>query len=321
MFVSTKMKFMGKKKEKLMGFVRKATNFITHAQALQDKIDEYNGFISYCENADKYIMRQSERLYELRKESLRSIQALNFYVENLANHPQVLKDSCGRALLFMKNIEKADAYETAQQGLLNKEAASSNGVNAAAAAGAVAGGLTATLGPSAAMAVATAFGSTSSGVAISALGGAAATNAALAWLGGGAIAAGGGGMAAGSALLAILGPIGWGISAAGIFGGGLLVRKRNDTQIELLKQELERINIPQQKSILRAQKKRITRLVEETKKTLSKVSLSSLPKENLDYSAEGYPRRQLFEIVRNAKLLGKMSNEVGIICRNIERIA
>ena len=36
----------------------------------------------------------------------------------------------------------------------------------------------------------------------------------MAWLGGGALAAGGGGVAAGNALLALAGPIGWGIAGA-----------------------------------------------------------------------------------------------------------
>lgn len=63
------------------------------------------------------------------------------------------------------------------------------------------------------MSIATTFGTASTGTAIAALHGAVQTNAALAWLGGGALAAGGGGMAAGKAVLALAGPIGWGISA------------------------------------------------------------------------------------------------------------
>ena len=83
------------------------------------------------------------------------------------------------------------------------------------------------MGPSAAMAVATTFGTASTGTAISALSGAAATNAALAWLGGGAIAAGGGGMAAGSTLLALAGPVGWGVSGCVLVGSGLYLNNRN----------------------------------------------------------------------------------------------
>lgn len=54
-----------------------------------------------------------------------------------------------------------------------------------------------------------------------ALTGAAETSAFLAWCGGGALSAGGGGMAAGSALLAALGPVGWGIAAVGATAAGI----------------------------------------------------------------------------------------------------
>ena len=64
--------------------------------------------------------------------------------------------------------------------------------------------------------VATTFGTASTGTAISALSGAAATNAALAWLGGGTLASGGLGIAGGHALLALAGPIGWGIAGFSI---------------------------------------------------------------------------------------------------------
>ncbi len=68
------------------------------------------------------------------------------------------------------------------------------------------------MAPTAAMWVATTFGTASTGTAISTLSGAAATKAALAWLGGGAVAKGGLGIAGGKALLALAGPIGWGIT-------------------------------------------------------------------------------------------------------------
>ena len=63
-----------------------------------------------------------------------------------------------------------------------------------------------------------------------ALAGAAETAAFLAWVGGGALAAGGGGMAAGSAILGLLGPVGWAVAGAGAIGAGVAIyksRKRN----------------------------------------------------------------------------------------------
>ncbi|KAE8178513.1 hypothetical protein [Photobacterium carnosum] len=71
--------------------------------------------------------------------------------------------------------------------------------------------------PTAAMAIATTFGTTSS------LSGAAATYAALSSIGGGTLITSG----AGSILLALSGPIGWGIGATALIGGGLLSRKQN----------------------------------------------------------------------------------------------
>lgn len=81
---------------------------------------------------------------------------------------------------------------------------------------------TATVGPSMAMGIASVFGTASTGAAISSLSGVVATNAALAWLGGGAIATGGGGMVAGSALLALLGPVGWSVATVALLSGGAM---------------------------------------------------------------------------------------------------
>lgn len=80
------------------------------------------------------------------------------------------------------------------------------------AAGVAGGVAVASMAPTVAMWVATTFGTASTGTAISTLTGAAATKAALAWLGGGALSVGGSGIAGGQALLALAGPIGWGIT-------------------------------------------------------------------------------------------------------------
>lgn len=106
-----------------------------------------------------------------------------------------------------------------------------------AASGAVAvavgaGGACATLGSSAALGLVTTFGTASTGTAISTLSGAAATNAAVAWFGGGALSMGGGGMALGNTVLALSGPIGWGIAAAGVAGGGIFYRSKNKKAIK-----------------------------------------------------------------------------------------
>ena len=107
--------------------------------------------------------------------------------------------------------------------------------------GVAVGGAVAGLAPTTALWVATTFGTASTGTAISALSGAAATNAALAWLGGGTLASGGGGMLAGQALLALAGPIGWGVTAGGILLGiFLFIKKKFKIQGEK-KEEIKRI--------------------------------------------------------------------------------
>lgn len=115
-----------------------------------------------------------------------------------------------------------NAYE------FGKEQAKNITSSAAGVAAGAAGGLGfAAAAPSVAMWAATTFGTASTGAAISSLSGAAATNAALAWLGGGAVAAGGGGMAAGNALLALAGPIGWGIAGASFLASILILWKKH----------------------------------------------------------------------------------------------
>lgn len=104
--------------------------------------------------------------------------------------------------------------------------------------GIAAGTAVAGIAPTAAMWVATTFGTASTGTAISALSGAAAHNAALAWLGGGALASGGAGMAAGQALLALAGPVGWGVAGASIFATAVLFIRKKFKQNEQKKNEI-----------------------------------------------------------------------------------
>ncbi|MGB3946140.1 MAG: hypothetical protein WBK76_04880 [Candidatus Saccharimonadales bacterium] len=155
------------------------------------------------------------------KVSTELMATVESFVSHLANSPKEFEKSYGTfkaetqsfcGLVRRLNIEAANVEFTA---------------GSSAAAGMAAGVGTAAFAPTAAMAVATTFGTASTGAAISGLSGVAATNAALAWLGGGALAAGGGGMSAGSALLALAGPIGWGIGGAAIIGGSLYARSKN----------------------------------------------------------------------------------------------
>ena len=217
-----------------MGFFKKATNFLTHSQDLEDIICKAKEREARRDDAAGRLAEHVNDLYKARKRSYRRILELRDYVNTLTNHPDSLANGCESAIRLFKNIKEAEDWELSN----TKDALSSDNKTSklamGGAIGSVAGGLTAALGPSAAMAFATTFGTASTGAAISALGGAAATNAALAWLGGGALAAGGAGVAGGAALLALFGPIGIGVGAISAIGASLSIRKRNDKQADAI---------------------------------------------------------------------------------------
>ena len=186
---------------------------------VQKLIDEYN-------SAYNILCRSGEFLYGARLSAAKTIANVEDLVNSIANHPKTF-DTNIEAIKF--NKEKfAGAQEFAKQ---EYENAKKGAVGAAAGVGA--GGAIAAMGPTAAMWVATTFGTASTGTANSALSGAAATNAALAWLGGGVAA---GGMAAGNALLALAGPIGWGIAGASLVATFFITRNKKK-KIEAEKQE------------------------------------------------------------------------------------
>ena len=170
---------------------------------------------------EQYALKRNEveqkciNLFELRR-SLDGnvIQPVESYLNSLSNKPIELITSIEELKIAYKEFAKVFELEKIYVETVKQTAAGT--------AMGVAGGVgVAALAPSAAMAVATTFGTASTGVSITVLNGAAATNAALAWLGGGALAAGGGGMAAGNALLAMAGPIGWGIAGTALVTGSI----------------------------------------------------------------------------------------------------
>ena len=186
---------------------------------VQKLIDEYN-------SAYSILCRSGEFLYDVRLSAAKTIANVEDLVNSIANHPKTFDTNIEAIKL---NKEKfAGAQEFAKQEYENAKKGAGG-----AAAGVGAGGAIAAMGPTAAMWVATTFGTASTGTAISALSGAAATNAALAWLGGGVAA---GGMAAGNALLALAGPIGWGIAGASLVATFFITRNKKK-KIEAEKQE------------------------------------------------------------------------------------
>lgn len=168
-----------------------------HENAVTRYNSSYEGMTAAC-----------AALHEQREKAVVQIETVEQIVNSIANTPKEFETQMGQIrqelLKFSQTKEyAAEAFKSA--------AISGVGI----LSGVAAGGAVAALAPTAAMGIATTFGTASTGTAIAALHGVVQTNAALAWLGGGALAAGGGGMAAGQALLALAGPIGWTIAAAG----------------------------------------------------------------------------------------------------------
>ncbi|MDT3843372.1 MAG: hypothetical protein LIV11_02165 [Bacillota bacterium] len=161
------------------------------------------------DDAYALVSEAGERLLNQRQEAVRLIEDIEGLVNSIACHPKSFETEIQEI-----NIHKEQFKNTIEFGMEQRKALEASAKSAGV--GVAAGAAVASMAPTAAMWVATTFGTASTGTAISALSGAAATNAALAWLGGGALAAGGGGMAAGHALLALAGPIGWGVAGTSL---------------------------------------------------------------------------------------------------------
>lgn len=188
---------------------------------------------------DKYnitLMKQKtsgEQLYKRRKESILLINEVKLLVNSIANQPKEFDSKISDTQIEQKKFQETEKY--AEETF---EAAFASGIGVAA--GVAAGAAVASGAPTAAMWVATTFGTSSTGTAISALSGAAATKAALAWLGGGALSAGGAGIAGGQALLALAGPIGWGISGiTTVFSVAALGNKNKETADKVIDEAKE----------------------------------------------------------------------------------
>lgn len=180
-------------------------------------------------------------LYIQRIRAVDLIVHIENLVNSIANHPKEFDTEIAEIKIKRKSF--TGACEFAKQELENAKKSALG-----AGAGIAAGAAVVSIAPTAAIWIATTFGTASTGTAISALSGAAATNAALAWLGGGALAAGGGGMAAGNALLALAGPVGWGIAGATLLSSVVLfgvnkiqLDKKKKEEIEAVKKNTSEV--------------------------------------------------------------------------------
>lgn len=290
-----------------MSIIGKITNPLNHGKDLEDARMAYERKFESYKRKQKELGDLSIRLYELRKDSLRKLQALDAYVSRLSNCPESIRKGTKRSLEYADAIREAWDFENAPHAV-NVE--TGNAADPSMIGAAVAGGAVAVGGPAAAMAIATTFGTASTGAAISSLGGAAAANAALAWLGGGAIAAGGAGMGGGAALLALFGPVGWGI--AGAAGVAFVVKstfdkKKNDTAIKEIQKYSKACDTLLSK--VGSTIKQIKEIERHTRMASERIGLNGIGNFPSDYNAEQYPQSQLFEIVSEAKNLGKLMKQ------------
>ena len=180
------------------------------------------------------VCEAGEWLLQKRQEAVSLIENIEELVNSIACHPKSFETEIQEINIQKEKFKNAVEFGIEQRKALETSAKS-------AGAGVAAGAAVASMAPTAAMWVATTFGTASTGTAISALSGAAATNAALAWLGGGALAAGGGGMAAGEALLALAGPIGWGMAGTSLAVSVWFVWRKKQKIQESKKDEIARL--------------------------------------------------------------------------------
>lgn len=203
---------------------------IEEAKVARDEPDEYDRAVIAYNMAYTDLSDAGLDLHTQRVRAIDLIEHVEGLVNSIANRPKSFDCDLGEILTHKATFREAESFAREE---LAAARASATGVGAGVAAGMA----VASLAPSAALWVATTFGTASTGTAISALSGAAASQAALAWLGGGALAAGGGGTAAGSALLALAGPIGWGIAGATLLTSIVLfTKKRLDLRDEKRKE-------------------------------------------------------------------------------------
>lgn len=188
----------------------------------KDAIHNLEEKVEHFEQVNKYMINNSEALYNKRLILKSTLTNVNYALNHIANKPHELELDVKKVKISLNNYQDMlDGVE-----IEIKKNNIKTGVNVGASIAAGAG--VAAFAPTAAMGIATTFGVASTGTAISALSGAAATNAALAWLGGGAIAAGGGGIAAGGTVLTVLaGPVAWAIGGSALLGSTFLLNGKN----------------------------------------------------------------------------------------------
>lgn len=283
-----------------LSVIEESEDLLDPKKALDRELDRANN--KYNE-VYSVVNSSGESLLKERTESITLIEDTEKLVNSIAKHPKSYDRDIADIKVERQKFKGTIEYAKEQEKVLKKSAGN-------AAAGAAAGVGVASLAPTAAMWVATTFGTASTGTAISALSGAAATNAALAWLGGGALAAGGGGMVAGQALLALAGPVGWGIAGASILTSVLLIWKKKMNTQESKKEEIARIkNCTESLEELKGKIDQIALETTSLRKSLKSQILSLQELNGRDYTSFSNEEQvRLGALVNNTKSLSALLN-------------
>ena len=285
--------------------IKRGLDTASNAQLLADENAQRSVAAERYEHIRKQVQRDTEALFKQRQRSVKVIEIVETYVNQLANTPNEFKKTVAHFQLqadrFREDVQRHEG-EAARVGKVR----AATGSTVAGAGAAVAA-----LGPSAAMAIATTFGTASTGAAVSGLSGAAATSAALAWLGGGALAAGGGGMAAGSALLALAGPIGWTLSGVALTGTVALARRGNRKRAKEARRQ--RLEIEQREHSLLTAERQIAGLEQQTRTHAAGTlgDLATLWRDApTDYGAfDDASKERLAAVINHARSLGELLHE------------
>ncbi|MCQ2243595.1 MAG: hypothetical protein MJZ32_04990 [Bacteroidaceae bacterium] len=275
-----------------MGILSSILNPITGADDRKRKESEFKDLLQEYQQEGEDLSFDALRLYHLRKESVYQIMRVKQYVRELKNCDEILVMGIDRAHAYAKDFSQSMKWEVEGKDRIKLSSKHSSGK--------------ASMDPTDAMAIATTFG-TATGVAIASLGGVAATNATLALLGEGALAVGSG-VAGGSALLALAGPIGWGIAGVTMIGTSFFAKASNEKAIRELDSLISEIN--KKLEILRPKHKKLKKMISNTRKMNREVNLDIFLNVPNDYQNEAYPHEALAQVVNKCKTLGKMLNEV-----------
>lgn len=235
------------------------------------------------------MMINCNNLYGIRVHSLIIIHKTEHLINSIANTPKEMDAELGEIKKNKKQFD--DTVKFAEE---SNRAIASSGTSAAT--GVIAGSALAKFGPKVLMGIATTFGKATTGRAISTLSGAAAKKAAINWLGRAT-----GGLLGGKALLALMGPLGWGITAASTGASLISLTKKNSeiarSAIESIKEIQKAVEANQETSA------KIQDLYEKTssiKEGLQEEQTHCQQYMNADYQTlNEYDKKRLGTLVNN----------------------